>query len=405
MNNFKKIVELLDEIEAKLKARSKIKRIVIDQLESIKLVLHEDLNCMIQEYSREYQTTLTNACQLIQVQLNGQIKQINTEYIHLMDNLIDQILYNSLNDKFMLCKTILFDDIFKKLLEEIFKISVKCVEDSIILKNDGQKFNFESLNNDLEFLSANPTPSSDDSSSARKAANSQAADSNASTLFNRFGKMFESVFSTNGAQSGSSSLANSSNKENTSLLNRLQYKIIQHALVHIIEFFSADEECLTKDYLLKTQECQCAFKTLDLYLNSFNQLISNFIKSQGTQQNNIDFSKTFGKINIEIEMKQNTKYKNEFNFIVRLLEARDLVPAHSYSSNSSGSAQGSSHTATHHHSGNTTGSGFANSSSKANDGTANHSHPTNEFSLKSFNLLAYKYHLLTICGSVCSRTI
>jgi hypothetical protein len=48
------------------------------------------------------------------------------------------------------------------------------------------------------------------------------------------------------------------------------------------------------------------------------------------QQNHIDFSKSFGKIRFQIEMKQSLKVKTEFLFCMKFLEGRNLVPAFDY---------------------------------------------------------------------------
>ena len=47
MNNFRKTIELLDEIEEKLKSKSELGQVVIDQLASVSAILNEDLENMI----------------------------------------------------------------------------------------------------------------------------------------------------------------------------------------------------------------------------------------------------------------------------------------------------------------------------------------------------------------------
>lgn len=135
---------------------------------------------------------------------------------------------------------------------------------------------------------------------------------------------------------------------NSTLLNEFQHKTLQHGLMHVIEFFSADEECLQKEYLIRTPECQSAYKTLDLYLHSSNQLVDEFIRTQNMQQNYIDFSKSFGKLRFQIEMRQSVKVKSEFVFNVKVVEARDLawtfdynLDSNFYSSNNSNNSNGS----------------------------------------------------------------
>jgi hypothetical protein len=98
----------------------------------------------------------------------------------------------------------------------------------------------------------------------------------------------------------------------------------------VIEFFSADEECLQKEYLLQTNECQSAYKTLDLYLHSPSRLVDEFVRTQHMQQNHVDFAKSYGKLRFQVEMRQNPKLKTEFFFSVKVLEARALVPAYDY---------------------------------------------------------------------------
>jgi uncharacterized membrane protein YgcG len=161
MNNFQKTVELLDEIQLKLTAKSELKQAVIDQLESIKVILREDLDNMVNEYAGEYQRPFIKICQFIQVKIYSTFNAKNpgnashannmnasgaavgggndssfdlNKSISMMTNLIDETLYNMLNEKFMICKIVLFDPIFKQLLEAIFKILVKCIEDWVILK-------------------------------------------------------------------------------------------------------------------------------------------------------------------------------------------------------------------------------------------------------------------------------
>jgi hypothetical protein len=153
MNNFQKTIELLDEIEQKLTAKSELKQAVVDQLDSIKVILKEDLDNMVEEYASEYQRPFIKICQFIQVKIYSTFNAKNNnssgtnsggnnsgdsfdlnKSINMMTNLIDETLYNMLNEKFMICKIVLFDSIFKQLLEAIFKILVKCIEDWVILK-------------------------------------------------------------------------------------------------------------------------------------------------------------------------------------------------------------------------------------------------------------------------------
>lgn len=101
-------------------------------------------------------------------------------------------------------------------------------------------------------------------------------------LFNKLGSLFHRT-------TGSSSSADSQSLADKSLMNDFQYRNIQQYLKNVVEFFSGDEEFLKKDYLINTNEYQSALRTLDLYLNSSNQLISSFVRSQNIQQNNIDF--------------------------------------------------------------------------------------------------------------------
>ncbi len=168
MNNFKKTIELLDEIQLKLTTKSELKQVVIDQLESIKVILKEDLDNMIEEYANEYQKPFAKICEYIQIKIFNTFKmrnvvsvidsQANTSSsntsngpgsgsgggqidlnmsLNLITNLIDETLYNMLNEKFMICKIVLFDAIFKQLLEEIFKILMHCVEEYIVLYKRG----------------------------------------------------------------------------------------------------------------------------------------------------------------------------------------------------------------------------------------------------------------------------
>ena len=290
MNNFKKTIELLDEIEQKLKSKSELRQVVIDQLESIKVILNEDLTSMIRDYSTKYKKPLASACELIQMKIyekNIDVKDASDEY----NNLVNQTLYNVLNNKFIICRTILFESIFKKLLEEIFKITVECIEESIILKSDQQKITKDSF--DERDIS--------ESNSGYKG------------MF----KQIESFFNC--------TINKPASNEN-SLLNQLQYKTIKNGLKQIVDFFSADGEFLNKHYLLNSNECQSAFKTLDLYLLSSKSLIENFIQSQNMMQNNIDFSKSYGKIRLQVEIKQNPKAEKEFSFGVVFIEIRDLIP-------------------------------------------------------------------------------
>jgi hypothetical protein len=301
MNNFKKTIELLDEIEEKLKSKSELRQVVIDQLESIKVILNEDLNSMIRDYSAKYKKPLASACELIQMK----IYEKNIEASDENNNLINQTLYNVLNNKFIICRTILFESIFKKLLEEIFKITVECIEESIILKSDQN-------NNEKE-------------SSEEK--NVSQSNNGYKTMF----KQIENFFN---------SRINKAESNENSLLNQFQYKTIKNLLKHIVDFFSADGEFLNKNYLLNSNECQSAFKTLDLYLLSSKSLIENFIQSQNMMQNNIDFSKSYGKIRLQVEIKQNSKAEKEFSFAVVLVEIKDLIPVNIDVSESELNSQG-----------------------------------------------------------------
>jgi hypothetical protein len=127
MNNFQKTIDFLNEIEPKLTNKSKLNRTVVDQLESIRLILREDLHNMICEYALEYEQPLLNACKYFQLKMYvdktiGETKN-GAHHIIQMKNLIDQSLFNIFNDRFMICKIILFDLIFKQLLEQIFKVT------------------------------------------------------------------------------------------------------------------------------------------------------------------------------------------------------------------------------------------------------------------------------------------
>ena len=114
------------------------------------------------------------------------------------------------------------------------------------------------------------------------------------------------------------------------MLVEFQHKTLQHGLKHIIEFFSADEECIQKDYLVRSAECQSAYKTLDLYLHTSSQLVDDFIRSQNMQQNSAELNKSFGKIHFQVEMKQNHKVCTELVFNLKVFEARDLNYSYDY---------------------------------------------------------------------------
>ena len=276
MNNYKRIIELLDEIGLKLTNVS-----VSDQLESIRDILDQDLNILIEEYSENFQIPLQLTCQFIQSQLVNVGKESGP-----VINLIDNSLYDILNDKLLVCKTILAKPIFRSLLEQIFKLAIKCIEDSIILKRD-VKLNSESIKSEQEIES--------------------------NYLRNKM-QMITKFFR-----------PNDNGQNESALINNFQYKIIESILHHIVEFFSADEDCLSENYLVQCMEYQCVLKTLDLYLLSSNQLISSFIRTQSMKQNSLSFGNSLGKIRLETEIRQNVKEKNEFDIRVRLLEARDLV--------------------------------------------------------------------------------
>jgi len=275
MNNYKRIIELLDEIEHKLTNQS-----VADQLESIRDILEQDLYIRIEEYTQNFQMPLQLSCQFIQTQLTNETKANNDS--ENLNNCLDNCLYDILNDKLIICKKILVSSIFKNLLEQIFKITIRCIEDSIILKRDS-KLNSESIVYENSYFQ------------------------------NKMIK-FTRLFSHNDDRF----------KEN-SLINSLQHKTIQCLMQRIVEFFSVDENCLNQNYLSQSIEYTCALKTLDLYLLSTNQLLSNFIRTQNMKQNNCNFGNSLGKIRLETEIKQNEKNKYEFDIKIKLAEARDLV--------------------------------------------------------------------------------
>ena len=239
MNNYKRMIELLDEIENKLTNDS-----VSEQLESINDILEQDLNIRIEEYSQNFQIPLQILCQFMQSQLVNENKANN------LTNLMDNGLFEILNDKLIICKTILSSSIFKCLLEQIFKITIRCIEDSIILKREA-RLNSEYAINDREY---------------------------SNNYFQNKMKAFTKLLSRNDDRL----------REN-SPINNLQHKNIQSLMQRVVEFFSADEDCLNKEYLLQLVEFKCALKTLDLYLLSINQLVSSFIKTQNMKQNNWNF--------------------------------------------------------------------------------------------------------------------
>ncbi len=117
MNNYKRIIELLDEIEHKLTNQS-----VADQLESIRDILEQDLYIRIEEYTQNFQMPLQLSCQFIQTQLTNETKANNDS--ENLNNCLDNCLYDILNDKLIICKKILVSSIFKNLLEQIFKITI-----------------------------------------------------------------------------------------------------------------------------------------------------------------------------------------------------------------------------------------------------------------------------------------
>jgi HPt (histidine-containing phosphotransfer) domain-containing protein len=133
MNNFKKTIQLLDDIESRLTSRSQLKRVVLDQLESIKVILKDDLANMIVEYAKEFERPLIEACKSFQYKMHNSDAY---EYLNTMKNFIDERLYYIFNDRFTVCKIILFDSLFRRLLGEIFKLAVRCVESSVILSRD-----------------------------------------------------------------------------------------------------------------------------------------------------------------------------------------------------------------------------------------------------------------------------
>lgn len=307
MNNFQKTIDFLNEIEPKLTKKSKLSRTVIDQLDSIRLILNEDLHNMIVEYAHEYEQPLLNACKFFQIKMYMD-KQMNEttsatlnrnaaqNHIAHIKNLIDQSLFNIFNDRFMICKIILFDPIFKLLLEQIFKLTVRCVESSIILSREAaSQIETVNNNNNNRLIDSEYDSSESSSSSSQHHTDSNANHSYYMTatiaaagygLFNKLGTLFHrTTTSTYGDKYG----ADLHYLRDKSLLNDFQYKNIQQYLKNVVEFFSGDEEFLKKDYLVGTNEYQSALRTLDLYLNSSNQLISSFVRTQNIQQNNIDF--------------------------------------------------------------------------------------------------------------------
>lgn len=149
---------------------------------------------------------------------------------------------------------------------------MKCIEGSIILNRDAQQLDSKV---DSEFDSSSSSSSSNDQNSSFSATGFG--------FLNKIGTFFQRTTTIAGDKS------DSQYARDKSLLNDFQYTTIQHYLKHIVEFFSGDEEFLKKDYLINTNEYQSALRTLDLYLNSSNQLISSFVRTQNIQQNNIDF--------------------------------------------------------------------------------------------------------------------
>jgi hypothetical protein len=300
MNNFHKTIELFDEIQLKLTSKSELKQCVQNQLQSIKEILIEDLSTLIKQYSIEYEKSLNKACKYMQIKINECKKfdqsassSSSIENTNLMNNLIDESFYNLLDDKLIICKTILFEEVFRKVLEELFKISIRCIENSIILKRDAQ-LNSETIVNQQE------------------RSNELLEQLNTPKFLDKIANVLNYY-------------SNSSKCKENALLNKFQYFLIQSGIQHIVDFFSADETYLSRQYLLESVECKRAFKTLDLYLISSNQLISDFIESQNVNQNNLDFSRSFGKLKLHVELKQNASNRSQFDLVVRFLELRDFM--------------------------------------------------------------------------------
>jgi hypothetical protein len=299
--------------------KTELNQLALDQLDSIKAILVEDLNSLIDEYTHEYKEPLRQACERMQVELNAHLAAYRPSSkseaasasfdVELMNNTIDQVLYNTLNDKFTICKIVLFDSIFKSLLEKIFKMAVKCMEDSIVTCRRKATIAVKSTR--------------------RK---QQAARTTSAKIFRYLDTMLFS--SSSGSDQRSMSLDNKNNDdddddgdqvEQSSLIGQKQYKTIQHALKRMIEFFSADAECLNNEYLTQTTEYQWALRTLELCLSTPAQLIGRFVRTQNIQQNNIDFSKSYGKIRVHLTVKQSVRHSNEFEFTMQLVEIRELL--------------------------------------------------------------------------------
>jgi len=252
INNFQKSIELLDDIEFKLNTNDS--NTIDTTLKSIVEVLEDNIGYMIKEYCKKFVRPFNKSCEFLKLQINNDNSAIMIKFV-------DDLLYRIFNHKLKICKRILFEAAFKKLLMGIFKTILNCIEETIILKMN--------VKNDLY---------------------SNKNDQNNNILFEKL----EHIFSYNLAKCDQT-------------ISVEQHNIISLMIQRIIDFFSADEELLKKSQFTDTIEYKNVQATLELNHMPTSSLISMFIKTQKVQ-NNIDLTKSFGKIHLLCESKINFLY-------------------------------------------------------------------------------------------------
>lgn len=280
INNFQKSIELLDDIEHKLNNKTLDKENSIDStLKSIVEVLEENINYMVKEYCKKFITPFNKSCEFLRLQLF----ENDNSAIPIIVKFIDDVCYRIFNNKLKICKIVLFDAVFKKLLIEIFKTTLACIEEAIIMRAYN---NNNSVNNLLD------------------------SKGNETHFIEKFEKLIQFNYK-------------NLNQADHEIISDTQYSTIKIIILRIIDFFSADEEVLKKSCFTELIEYKKVLKSLELNHMSSSSLISLFVQSQKLQ-NSIDLAKSYGKIRLIVEIKQSVKLFNEFTFILRLIEAVDM---------------------------------------------------------------------------------
>lgn len=299
MNNFYKVLEFVNELELQLANGSNLDDTVRAQLKSLRSILNQDLFDMLKIYSLEYCVPITKACESISVQLNEKLGETyddvdDMNILAFAANLISSALFDLLNDKFYICSHVLFEEIFKELLENTFKITIRIYEQSIVTKQSEVYWGEHAKNKQLQ---------------------------DSSFRIQVISKLLQLISSDKQNNKEDKELKISDNEKST--YKEIQYKAVKSGLDHIVDFFSADEILLNRNYLIKIKEYEEVLKSIELFLKSTNELIRLFINTQKSYQNLFDM-KEYGKMHFLMELTQHPQHLNEFNFRLYIVEVREL---------------------------------------------------------------------------------